>query len=174
MILPFKLSAFMYYDKFIASYTSATGEQESHLILVGNEEGITQLMIDNGSKEINILAEWMHSSTFFNDAKQQLREYFNNKRQTFDLKLNPAGTVFQRHAWQQLIKIPYGETRRYKDIAAGLGNPNASRAVGMANNKNPIPIIIPCHRVIGANNKLVGYAYGLELKQQLLSLEQRC
>jgi len=161
----------MYYDKFTAQLMTPTGEQDCHIILVGDEEGISQLLIDNGSKTIEIAAGWQHSSTFFNDAKQQLREYFNNKRQVFDLKLNPAGTVFQRHAWQQLIKIPYGETRRYKDIAAGLGNPNASRAVGMANNKNPIPIIIPCHRVIGANNKLVGYAYGLELKQQLLSLE---
>ncbi|GIC79211.1 methylated-DNA--[protein]-cysteine S-methyltransferase [Moritella sp. F3] len=162
----------MYYDKFSISYTSATGEQECHIILVGDDTGITQLMIDNGTKPIQISAHWQHSSTYFNEAKQQLREYFTNKRQVFELRLNPLGTVFQRHAWQQLIKMPYGETRRYKDIAAGLGNPNASRAVGMANNKNPIPIIIPCHRVIGANNKLVGYAYGLELKQQLLALEQ--
>lgn len=161
----------MYYDKFTISYTSPTGGQECHIILVGDDAGITQLMIDNGTKPIHLSADWLHSSTHFNEAKQQLREYFTNKRKVFELKLNPLGTVFQRHAWQQLIKIPYGETRRYKDIAAGLGNPNASRAVGMANNKNPIPIIIPCHRVIGANNKLVGYAYGLELKQQLLALE---
>jgi len=161
----------MYYDKFTITYPSATGEQECHIILAGDDAGITQLMIDNGTNPIHISDDWLHSSTYFNEAKQQLREYFTNKRQLFELKLNPAGTVFQRHAWQQLIKIPYGQTRRYKDIAAGLGNPNASRAVGMANNKNPIPIIIPCHRVIGANNKLVGYAYGLELKQQLLTLE---
>ncbi|QUM76071.1 methylated-DNA--[protein]-cysteine S-methyltransferase [Moritella sp. 24] len=161
----------MYYDKFTVQITTPSGEEDCHIILVGNEDGITQLLIDNGTKTIDIATGWHHSSTFFNDAKLQLREYFNGKRQEFDLKLNPVGTVFQRHAWQQLTKIPYGETRRYKDIASGLGNPNASRAVGMANNKNPIPIIIPCHRVIGANNKLVGYAYGLALKQQLLSLE---
>lgn len=163
----------MYYDKFTVQITTPSGEQDCHIILVGNEQGITQLLIDNGTKAIDISTEWRHSSTFFNEAKLQLREYFSQKREVFNLKLNPAGTVFQRHAWQQLTKIPYGETRRYKDIAAGLGNPNASRAVGMANNKNPIPIIIPCHRVIGANNKLVGYAYGLELKQQLLSLEHK-
>ncbi len=162
----------MYYDKFTVQLATPSDEQDYLIILVGDEKGISQLLIDNDTKEINIDADWQHSSTFFNEAKQQLREYFNNKRQVFELELNPAGTVFQRHAWQQLIKIPYGETRRYKDIAAGLGNPNASRAVGMANNKNPIPIIIPCHRVIGANNKLVGYAYGLTLKQQLLSLEK--
>ena len=161
----------MYYDKFTINYTSATGEQACHIILTGDESGISQLMIDNDTKPIHISAKWCHSSTYFNEAKQQLREYFSNRRKGFDLKLNPAGTVFQRHAWQQLIKIPHGQTRRYKDIAAGLGNPNASRAVGMANNKNPIPIIIPCHRVIGTNNKLVGYAYGLALKQQLLALE---
>ncbi|SGY86699.1 methylated-DNA--[protein]-cysteine S-methyltransferase [Moritella viscosa] len=162
----------MYYDKFTVQLATPSDEPDYLIIQVGDEKGISQLLIDNDTKEINIDTEWQHSSTFFNDAKQQLREYFNNERHVFKLELNPTGTVFQRHAWQQLTKIPYGETRRYKDIAAGLGNPNASRAVGMANNKNPIPIIIPCHRVIGANKKLVGYAYGLELKQQLLSLEK--
>lgn len=106
------------------------------------------------------------------EVKKQLEEYFSGKRQTFDLLLNPQGTEFQKKVWQCLTKIPYGETACYKDIAAAVGNPKASRAVGMANNKNPIPIIIPCHRVIGKNGKLVGYAGGLDIKRKLLKYEK--
>ncbi|MGM9533900.1 MAG: methylated-DNA--[protein]-cysteine S-methyltransferase [Intestinibacter sp.] len=101
----------------------------------------------------------------------QLKEYMEGQRKQFELPLNPNGTEFQRKVWNALTKIPYGETRSYKDIAIAVGNEKASRAVGMANNKNPIPIIIPCHRVVGSNKKLVGYAGGLDLKEQLLSLE---
>ena len=104
-------------------------------------------------------------------AAKQLEEYFSKKRKKFDLPLNPEGTEFQLKAWEALQCIPYGETRTYGEIAAAIGNPKASRAVGMANNKNPIHIIIPCHRVIGANGSLVGYASGLEIKQMLLELE---
>lgn len=102
---------------------------------------------------------------------KQLDEYFDGKRKIFDLKLNPQGTEFQKKVWNALYAIPYGETRSYKDIAKACGNENASRAVGLANNKNPIPIIFPCHRVVGSNGDLVGYAGGLELKKQLLEIE---
>jgi methylated-DNA-[protein]-cysteine S-methyltransferase len=105
------------------------------------------------------------------DAAVQITEYFDGKRKTFDLPLNPQGTDFQLRVWKALQNIPYGETRSYADIAAITGNPKAYRAVGMANHHNPIPIIIPCHRVIGANGSLTGYAGGLELKQRLLNLE---
>ncbi len=101
----------------------------------------------------------------------ELEEYFEGKRKTFDIKLNPKGTEFQKRVWMELEKIPYGETRSYKDIAISCGSPNASRAVGMANNKNPIPIIVPCHRVIGSNGKLTGYAGGLKIKAALLRIE---
>ena len=101
----------------------------------------------------------------------QIKEYIDGKRTVFDLPLHPNGTEFQIKVWKALTEIPYGETRSYKDIAISIGNEKACRAVGMANNKNPIPIIIPCHRVVGSNKKLVGYAGGLDLKQKLLNLE---
>ena len=106
------------------------------------------------------------------ETEKQLTEYFNKTRTKFDLPLAPQGTEFMKSVWKELIQIPYGETRTYKQIAQKIGNEKASRAVGMANNKNPIPIIIPCHRVIGANNKLVGYALGLDKKEFLLNLEK--
>ena len=103
---------------------------------------------------------------------KQFDEYFRGKRKKFELPLNPKGTEFQKKVWQQLMNIPYGKTSTYKDIATLIGNTNASRAVGNANNKNPIAIIIPCHRVIGSNNKLTGYAGGLDKKEKLLNLEK--
>ena len=106
-------------------------------------------------------------------AYKQVCEYIEGKRQNFDLPLDPIGTEFQKSVWDQLIYIPYGETRSYKDIAIAIDKPKAYRAVGNANNKNPIPIIIPCHRVIGSGGKLVGYAYGLELKKELLDIEKQ-
>ena len=106
------------------------------------------------------------------ETERQLIEYFNKKRTKFELPIEPKGTEFMKKVWKELINIPYGETRTYGQIAKNIGNEKASRAVGMANNKNPIPIIIPCHRVIGANNKLVGYALGLDKKEFLLNLEK--
>lgn len=103
---------------------------------------------------------------------KQFDEYFRGKRKKFELPLNPKGTEFQKKVWLQLMNIPYGKTATYKDIATLTGNTNASRAVGNANNKNPIAIIIPCHRVIGSNNKLTGYAGGLDKKEKLLNLEK--
>ena len=106
-------------------------------------------------------------------AAAQLLEYFTGCRKVFDLPLASKGTPFQTAVWNVLLKIPYGETRSYRDIATAIGNPKATRAVGMACNKNPIWILIPCHRVVGANRKLTGYAGGLDMKQILLNLEQR-
>lgn len=104
-------------------------------------------------------------------AYSQLCEYFDGKRKIFELPLNLIGTEFQQKVWKALKKIPYGSTCTYKDVAFKIGNPKASRAVGMANNKNPIAIIIPCHRVIGKNGTLTGYAGGLKIKEELLKLE---
>lgn len=108
-----------------------------------------------------------------NQAANQIKAYFDGKKVTFSLPLNPAGTPFQRAVWQALTEIPYGETRSYQDIAIAIGNPKAVRAVGGAVNKNPIMIVIPCHRVIGKDGSLVGFYGGLELKQRLLDLEKR-
>lgn len=106
-------------------------------------------------------------------AAEQLDEYFTGKRKEFDLPLAAEGTLFQKRVWNALCTIPYGETRSYKDIAIQIGNAKACRAVGMANHNNPIGIIVPCHRVVGADGKLVGYAGGLDRKQFLLELERK-
>lgn len=106
-----------------------------------------------------------------NEAATQLMEYFAGKRRTFSLPLAPKGTPFQKEVWQALSSIPYGQTRSYADIAAQVGRPKAYRAVGMANNRNPIPIVIPCHRVVGSSGDMVGYAYGTKIKRYLLELE---
>ena len=107
------------------------------------------------------------------DAEKQLLEYFVGKRRVFDLPLSPSGTPFQERVWKALQTIPYGETRCYQQLAGMIGNEKASRAVGMANNRNPILILIPCHRVVGKDGKLVGYAAGIQRKQHLLDLEAR-
>lgn len=104
---------------------------------------------------------------------KEIMEYLNGKRKSFDIKYEINGTEFQKKVWKELTNIPYGETRSYKEIAVAVGNPKASRAVGMANNKNPIAIIVPCHRVIGSDGKLVGYAGGLDMKKALLTLEKK-
>lgn len=113
------------------------------------------------------------STILIDEAFKQLDEYFKGSRKVFNLKIKFKGTEFQKRVWDELYKIPYGETRCYQDIAILIGNYKASRAVGMANNKNPIPIILPCHRVLGKNGSLVGYAMGLEMKQMLLDLERK-
>lgn len=124
-------------------------------------------------KKDNILGDFNIAETeLIKKAIKQLNEYFNGTRISFDLPLSLEGTDFQKLVWNTLKAIPYGETKSYKDIAEAIGNPKACRAVGMANNKNPISIIIPCHRVIGSNGKLVGYGGGVEIKKQLLDLEK--
>ena len=106
------------------------------------------------------------------EAYRQLSEYLKGERKGFDLPLLIKGTTFQQQVWKALLEIPYGETRSYKQIAEAIGNPKAVRAVGMANNRNPLLIVVPCHRVIGANGKLVGYGAGIEMKEFLLRLEK--
>lgn len=110
-------------------------------------------------------------TSLIKETYNELCEYFKGQRKTFNIPISLQGTEFQLKIWQELSKIPYGETRCYKDIACAVGNPKASRAVGMANNKNPIAIIIPCHRVIGSNGNLTGYAGGLGIKEKLLAIE---
>ena len=105
------------------------------------------------------------------ETEKQLLEYLEGKRKAFDVPLNPKGTKFMKEVWTALQEIPYGQTRTYGQIAKRIGKPKAARAVGMANHRNPIPIITPCHRVIGSNGKLVGYALGMEMKEFLLTLE---
>ena len=106
-------------------------------------------------------------------AVKELLEYFNGERKSFTVRCSFGGTPFQNKVWSALCDIPYGETASYSDIAKNVGSPNACRAVGSANNKNPVPIIVPCHRVIGKNGALVGYAGGIEIKKKLLQIENR-
>ena len=110
---------------------------------------------------------------FTDHVYREIMEYLKGERTSFDIAYELDGTAFQRKVWEELTKIPYGETRTYKEIAIAIGNPNASRAVGMANNKNPLMMVVPCHRVIGANGKLVGYGGGLAMKRELLAMERR-
>jgi methylated-DNA-[protein]-cysteine S-methyltransferase len=118
-------------------------------------------------------ADWRPDDTAFPDAVDQLEEYFRGERTEFDVELDLVGTAFQRRVWAALLTIPYGETRSYGQIAAQLDAPGASRAVGLANGHNPIGIIVPCHRVIGANGSLTGYGGGLDRKRALLDLEKQ-
>ncbi|HII93139.1 MAG TPA: methylated-DNA--[protein]-cysteine S-methyltransferase [Methanosarcina sp.] len=143
------------------------------ILLAGNEEGLKHLNFLKSKKIIEVPADWIENKEFFREATRQLEAYFSGKLESFDLKLAPEGTDFQKSVWKALCEIPYGETRTYKEIAVSIGKPKAYRAVGLANNRNPIAIIIPCHRVIGSDGKLTGYASGLDVKEFLLKLEEK-
>jgi methylated-DNA-[protein]-cysteine S-methyltransferase len=156
----------IYYTKFDTPFC--------RVILAGNEKGLSHLHLNTGEgkRQFEVSKEWVHDHTLFLNTVEQINEYFEGNRREFNVKVNPEGTDFQKSVWRQLSKIPYGELRTYKDIARAVGNEKAARAVGMANGKNPIPLIIPCHRVIGTNGGLTGFAHGLEIKEKLIKLEQ--
>ena len=141
------------------------------LLLAGDNRKLTVVGFPTGSKAREEEADWERNDEPFVDAKRQLTEYFEGSRQAFDLALAPQATPFQSRVLDALRTIPYGETRSYKDIAVAVGNPRAVRAVGAANGNNPLPIIIPCHRVIGSDGSLTGFGGGLESKRFLLTLE---
>lgn len=154
-----------YYDY----YDSPLGQ----MLLVATDEALTGLHFAADKYYPAISAEWQRQprAKIILSARQQLDEYFAGKRKTFDLTVDPAGTAFQRGVWRALQDIPYGTTMNYGTLAQRIGKPTASRAVGAANGRNPISIVIPCHRVIGANGDLTGYAGGMERKDALLRLE---
>lgn len=141
--------------------------------------GILRIAEENNSiteisflqEKVPIIESTLKETPLLKRTFSQLQEYFSKTRTTFDLPLNPKGTTFQKKVWDALITIPYGETRSYKQIAEQVNCPKGSRAVGLANHNNPIAIIIPCHRVIGVDGKLVGYAGGLSIKETLLQIE---
>ena len=141
------------------------------LLLVADDCGLREINFPKGERAPD--AAWRENASALREPIRQLGDYFAGKREDFDLALAPQGTPFQQEVWKQLCRIPYGETISYGELARRIGNPNASRAVGLANGSNPIPIIIPCHRVIGSNGKLTGYGGGLPIKEKLLALEQR-
>jgi methylated-DNA-[protein]-cysteine S-methyltransferase len=154
-----------YYDY----YDSPFGQ----MLLTANDEALTGLHYVGEKYYPEIAAGWQRqaSAKLIVRARKQLDEYFAGKRKDFDLTVDPAGTEFQRVVWRALQKIPYGTTTNYGTLAQRIGKPSASRAVGAANGRNPISIVIPCHRVIGANGDLTGYAGGMERKDALLRLE---
>ena len=141
------------------------------LRLVADDGGLRR--IDFLKTKVKVDASWREDAAALKETLHQLRLYFAGELEEFDLVLAPEGTSFQLGVWHQLCKIPYGETISYGELAKRVGNPKASRAVGLANGSNPIPIIIPCHRVIGSNGKLTGYGGGLPIKEKLLALERR-
>lgn len=123
-------------------------------------------------RKIDLLDSNINKNTITNEVKKQLESYFNKRLKKFDLPLNPRGSDFNKKVWNELINIPFGEVRNYKQIAKNIDNPNAYRAVGNANNKNPILIIIPCHRIIKSDGSIGGYRLGENIKKQLLDLEK--
>jgi len=136
-----------------------------------NDQAITHLLLPGDAYSAEYETK---ESELLREASRQLQAYFAGNLRKFDLPLAPAGTDFMKRVWDSLQRIPYGATRSYRDIALDIGNPKACRAVGQANNRNPLPIFIPCHRVIGANGNLIGYGGGLPIKQYLINLESSC
>lgn len=140
--------------------------------LVADQNGLCQVNAVSMDKTPVISDHWIKDPTSMKPFTSQLKAYFNGESQTFNLPLNPGGTIFQNTVWSELLKIPYGETRSYQDIAKAAGNAAACRAVGLACGKNPLLIVIPCHRVIGKNGSLTGFGAGIDLKKKLLLLEK--
>jgi methylated-DNA-[protein]-cysteine S-methyltransferase len=142
------------------------------LLLAGNDSGLRHIMFTGEVQFASLDPAWREDATPLTETIRQLQAYFAGSLETFNLPLAPKGTPFQMEVWQRLRDIPYGQTISYGELARRIGNPKASRAVGLANGSNPIPIVIPCHRVIGSNGKLTGYGGGLPIKEKLLALER--
>ena len=143
------------------------------LLLAADDTGLRRIEFMSSKRAHPPEPDWREDERPLKEVIRQLHAYFAAKLEAFDLPLAPEGTDFQQKVWRRLCDIPFGETISYGQLAQRIGNPNASRAVGLANGSNPIPIIIPCHRVIGSNGKLTGYGGGLPIKEKLLALERR-
>ena len=146
--------------------------------VVGEDGAVVRIEFENGREAQKLTRrlvdqgiEIVEDSERTAEVRRQLEEYFAGERQTFDLTISPKGTAFERSVWSELSRIPYGATRSYAEIARAIGRPGAARAVGRANGANPIPIVVPCHRVIGADGSLTGFGGGLEVKSRLLEIE---
>ena len=152
-------------------YYCYTNSPIGELLLAGDTDALTMIGFPKGSMRRDPEPDWIFNEKPFAEAMRQLDEYFDGKRRDFDLPLRLDGTEFQLLVLDELQKIPYGETTSYGDIAKRIGRPKASRAVGAANGRNPIPIVVPCHRVIGSHGDLTGFGGGLDTKEALLRLE---
>jgi methylated-DNA-[protein]-cysteine S-methyltransferase len=154
---------------FYATMASPIGS----LLLVGDGRALHGLHMQDGPRPVAVSSSWEASEPPFVEVKAQLASYFSGERTAFDVPLDLVGTPFQRLVWRALRDIPYGATISYVELARRVGQPTASRAVGLANGRNPVSVIVPCHRVIGANGSLTGYGGGLARKRYLLDLESR-
>lgn len=153
-------------------YYTITSSPVGEILLLATEKGLSTLIFQSGDAAMEVPNGAQHAPEKFSKVIHQLTQYFDKTRTEFDLPLDPKGTAFQQQVWQALTQVKYGQTQSYKWLAQAIDNPKAVRAVGGANGKNPIALIIPCHRIIGSNGKLTGYAGGLTLKEKLLAHEQ--
>lgn len=142
------------------------------LRLVADEQGLREVWFETGRHRREPAPSWVHSPQVLAFARTQMEEYFAGTRQVFDLPLHPIGTPFQRRVWDELARIAYGATISYGELARRIGQPQAMRAVGAANGRNPLPLVLPCHRVIGSNGSLTGFGGGLPVKRFLLAMEE--
>jgi methylated-DNA-[protein]-cysteine S-methyltransferase len=141
------------------------------LLIIAQEYALREIVFQPKEQAHTINSEWIQGSELVEQTKNELKAYFAGQLKQFSVNVNPHGTPFQKQIWKEVLAIPYGQVCAYQDVANNINNPSACRAVGRANSQNPIPIIIPCHRVIGKSGKLTGYAGGLDRKQTLLESE---
>ena len=153
-------------------YFTRTKSPAGPLLLALSSRGLMKLEFDRGQSTQGDNQTWQESASALDPWLRQLDEYFSGHRKSFSLPLDLRGTDFQLKCWRALLDIPYGETCSYRDIAQAIAHPQAFRAVGMSNNRNPIAIVVPCHRVIASDGSLCGYGGGLDIKRKLLDLEQ--
>ncbi len=155
----------MYYTRFDTEYCE--------IILAGDESGLKNLHLNTGKGKriFDICSSWIRNDIFFRDTALQLKEYFEGNRKAFNIRLNPEGSEYQKKVWKEVSAVKFGETASYSEIAERTGNRRSARAAGMAVSKNPVPIIIPCHRIVGSDGRLTGFAHGLEMKRLLLDFE---
>ncbi len=157
----------------VTLYTYVDDTPVGRLLLTSDGDALTGLYFTDIGKALVPAEDWEEDDNAFKDVRRQLDEYFEGKREDFDIPLKMQGSPFQLAVWNALREIPYGHTASYRDVATRIGKPNAVRAVGTTNGRNPIAVIVPCHRVIGANGSLTGYAGGMDAKRLLLDLESR-
>lgn len=155
-------------------FYSSINTKLCRIFLIGDDKALRYLHLDteNSKKKFECHPDWVLNRNLFDGIERQIHEYMEGKRERFDVAIHPEGTVFQKRVWQALREIPYGELRSYGDIAKAVGNPKAARAVGAANGKNPIPLIIPCHRVVGSDGSMTGFGSGIDIKKKLIQLER--
>jgi O-6-methylguanine DNA methyltransferase len=153
-------------------YFARTNSPAGPLLLALSSQGLLKLEFDRGQPAAGHNQTWLESADALQPWLRELNGYFSGQRRDFSLPLDLRGTDFQLKCWRALLDIPYGETRTYRDIAQAIAHPHAFRAVGMSNNRNPIAIVVPCHRVIASDGSLCGYGGGLDIKRKLLDLEQ--